>query len=294
MTFFSLNLSIFYSSLTTRPFYVSFPPGEHCDPDTLHWCEKALSKHNIIPIDHWWQTELGWPGAGNAVGLGQFPAKYGACAAPVPGYEVVILDHDGNPVPRGTLGDMVIRHPLPPGTMSTLYNNDERYVDEYLTRHPGYYNTTDAAYFDDDGYLHIMGRTDDVINTAGHRLSTGSMEEILMDHEDVTDCCVIKMKDEIKGEVPVGFVVTKDDVADQDALCKELIAKVRESLGAIAVFKKVAVVKKLPKTRSGKILRGTMTKIANGEAYSVTPTVEDDTIFDYLEPIIQKIARDSS
>ena len=267
-----------------------FLAGEHCDPDTLHWCEQALHDYKIPAIDHWWQTELGWPGVGNAVGLGLFPTKYGACAAPVPGYALDILDDDGHPQPPNQLGNMVIKLPLPPGTLSTLYENDERFVDTYFSRYPGYYDTTDAAYIDDDGYVFIMGRTDDVINTAGHRLSTAGMEEILMAHPDVADCAVIGVNDDIKGQVPVGFVVLiSRSEKDHGEICSELIQSVRETLGPVAAFKKVGVVKALPKTRSGKILRGTMAKIANKLDYSITPTIEDPKIFEYLEPEITKL-----
>jgi propionyl-CoA synthetase len=185
---------------------------------------------------------------------------------------------------------MVIKTPLPPGTLTTLYNSDERYVQEYLTKYPGFYDTGDAAYIDDDGYVFIMGRTDDVINTAGHRLSTGTMEEILMNHSEVADCAVIRVKDDLKGEVPVGLVIiNKGGTMDAEQLQSELVQSVRESLGAVASFKLVGVVKALPKTRSGKVLRSTMAKIAKGQPYTVTPTIEDPNIFEQLEPEIQKL-----
>jgi propionyl-CoA synthetase len=270
-----------------------FLAGEHCDPTTLHWCENALQQYAIPAIDHWWQTELGWPGVGNAVGLGKMPVRYGACAAPVPGYDLHVVDRKGNSLPRNTLGNMVIKLPLPPGTLVTLYNNDERYVKDYLTKYPGFYDAGDAALIDEYGYVHIMGRTDDIINTAGHRLSTGTMEEILMEHSEVADCAVIGVKDSVKGEVPVGFVVTiAGSTKDPQDVSKELIQLVREELGAVASFKKVAVVKALPKTRSGKILRKTMAQIANGEAYSITPTIEDPNIFLYLEQEILKLVQE--
>ena len=270
-----------------------FLAGEHCDPTTLHWCENALKKYDIPAIDHWWQTELGWPGVGNAVGLGLMPVRYGACAAPVPGYDVRVVNRRGESVPPNTLGNMVIKLPLPPGTLATLYNNDERYVKDYLTKYPGFYDAGDAALIDEYGYIHIMGRTDDIINTAGHRLSTGTMEEVLMEHSEVADCAVIGIKDNIKGEVPVGFVVTiAGSTKDPQDVCAELIQLVREELGPVASFKKVAVVKALPKTRSGKILRSTMSQIAKGEAYSITPTIEDPNIFEYLEPEILKLVKD--
>lgn len=271
-----------------------FLAGEHCDPSTLHWCENTLKEYDIPAIDHWWQTELGWPGVGNPVGLGRMPIRYGACAAPVPGYDLRIVDEEGNTLPENTLGDMVIKLPLPPGTLTTLYNNDERHVTEYLSAYPGFYDTGDSAIIDEYGYVHILGRTDDIINTAGHRLSTGTMEEILMEHPDVADCAVIGVKDDLKGEVPVGFVVTiaGSRKKDTDDLRSELIQLVRDNLGPVASFKKVGVVKALPKTRSGKILRATMANIANGKEYKITPTIEDPTIFDYLEPEIQRLVRE--
>jgi len=275
-----------------KKFETLFLAGERSDPDTLRWCENALIKYNVPVIDHWWQTELGWPGVGNAIGLGHIPTRYGACAAPVPGYDLRVFDNAGEEVQPGRLGALAIKLPLPPGTLPSLYKNDERYVHEYLTKYPGYYNTGDAGLIDDDGYIHIMGRTDDIINTAGHRLSTGAMEEILLDHPEVADCAVVGMIDELKGQVPIGFAVTiAGSTIGEDKLQEELVDLVRNELGPVASFKKVAVVKGLPKTRSGKILRGTMAKIANGEPYSVTPTIEDPHIFDWLAPEIVRLAK---
>ena len=267
-----------------------FLAGEHSDPDTLHWCERSLEKYNVPAIDHWWQTELGWPGVGNSVGLGRLPTKYGACAAPVPGFQLAVADDEGHILPHNTLGDLIIKLPLPPGCLTTLYNQHERFVKDYLSKYPGYYDAGDAVFIDDDSYIHILGRNDEVINVAAHRLSTGEMEEILMDHPAVADCAVIAVKDELKGQVPAGFVIEKaGSEVDHDTLKKELIEMVREELGPVASFKMVAVVKALPKTRSGKTLRGTMSKIANGEDYKITPTIEDPTVFDQLEPIIQEL-----
>ena len=267
--------------------------GEHSDPDTLQFCQTALRGYGDVqyPIDHWWQTELGHPGVGNALGLGRMPLRPGGCTAPAPGYDISIVDEEtGLEVPQGELGDMVIRTPLPPGTLATLYNNDQGYVDSYLTKYPGFYDTGDAAYVDEDGYIHIMGRTDDLINVAGHRLSTGGLEEVLQSHPEVADCAVLPVKDTLKGQLPVGFVVTNAGSAvDEEQLKADLVRMVRETVGPVACFKKVAVVSKLPKTRSGKILRGTMSKIANGEEYKITPTVEDPDVFTYLEPIIQDL-----
>ena len=269
-----------------------FLAGEHSDPDTLHWCEHALQEYDIPAIDHWWQTELGWPGVGNSVGLGHFPTKYGACAAPVPGFAVEIFDDDGKLLPPNQLGNMVIKLPLPPGTLTSLYRNEQGFIESYLARYPGYYDTGDAAYIDEQGYVFIMGRTDDVINTAGHRLSTGAMEEILMEHPEVADCAVIGVKDNLKGQVPFGFVtLIAGSEESHDQIRLDLIQRVRETLGPVASFKKVGIVKALPKTRSGKVLRGTMAKIANKENYSITPTIEDPTIFEYLEPEIMKLVK---
>lgn len=267
-----------------------FLAGEHSDPDTLHYCESALSKYGAVSeaVDHWWQTELGWPAVGNAVGLGRIPMRPGACTGPSPGFDVRILDENAADVRPGQLGDMVLKTPLPPGTLLTLYNNDERYVREYLSRYPGFYDTADAAFYDDDGYIHIVGRVDDVINTAGHRLSTGAIEEILMEHPEVADCAVFPVKDAVKGEVPIGLVVlNKGSTIDHAKLKEDLIRGVRDTLGPVASFKTAAAVQALPKTRSGKILRGTMSKIANGEEYTITPTVEDPAVFEYLQPLIE-------
>ena len=229
---------------------------------------------------------------GNAVGLGRIPVVPGACTGAVPGHQVKILDDHGNELPQGQLGNMVLKAPLPPGTLSTLFKNDERFIQSYMKKFPGYYDTADAAFIDKDGYIHILGRVDDIINTAGHRLSTGALEEILMDHPEVADCAVFPVKDEIKGELPVGLVVmNKGSTIEEDTLKTELIQMVRAEMGPVAAFRMVAVVKGLPKTRSGKILRSTMSKIANGEEYTITPTVEDADIFDYLEPVIRDTVR---
>jgi propionyl-CoA synthetase len=264
-----------------------FVAGERSDPSTLHWIENILSKNNVPAIDHWWQTELSFPGAGNAKGLGLIKPKHGACAAAVPGYDIRALGDDGEELPPNTLGNLAIKLPLPPGTLPTLYNNDERYIKDYLSKFPGYYDTMDAGMVDDEGYIHILSRTDDIINVSGMRLSTGAMEEILFEHPDVTDCAVIGVKDDLKGEIPIAFVVvSKRDSSKDSELFDELVSLVRKKLGPVSNFKNVAVVRALPKTRSGKILRQTMRKIANGEDYVITPTIEDPNIFDELQPII--------
>lgn len=271
-------------------FRALFLAGEHSDPATLEYCKAALKDYGIQdPIDHWWQTELGHPGVGNSIGLGRMPMKPGACTAPAVGFDVRVVDETGSELPRGELGRMVIKTPLPPGTLPTLYNNDRGFIDSYMKRFEGFYDTGDAAFIDKDGYIFVMGRTDDLINTAGHRLSTGALEEILQSHPEVAECAVVPVKDEIKGHVPIGFVITnKDCTMDEKQLQSELVQLVRDQMGPVAAFKKVVVVKSLPKTRSGKILRSTMSKIANNEAYTITPTIEDPDVFSYLEPRIRE------
>jgi propionyl-CoA synthetase len=250
-----------------------FLAGERCDPDTLLWAEARLG---IPVIDHWWQTETGWPIAANCVGLGMLPVKPGSPTRAVPGYDVRVLDEDQQPTPLGTVGNVVIKLPLPPGCLPTLFRNDQGYIDTYLSHFPGYYQTSDAGFYDEDGYLFIMGRTDDIINVAGHRLSTGGMEEVLARHPDVAECAVIAAPDELKGEVPVGLVVLKSGVSRGEAeVVAELVHAVREAIGAVACFRSAAVVARLPKTRSGKILRGTARKIAAGSPYAVPPTIDD-------------------
>ena len=262
-----------------------FLAGERSDPELLRWCESNFKGRPAV--DHWWQTELAWPGAGNSIGLGVIPSLPGACAAAVPGHKFSIVDDKGNIQPNGSLGNLVIELPLPPGTLSTLYNNDDRFVSEYLEKFPSYYNSGDEGFIDNDGYIHIMGRTDDAINVAGHRLSTSALEEVLLEHHEVAECAVIGVKDQLKGEIPIGFVtLISDSCITEEKLANELIENVRKSVGPVASFKKVSVVKSLPKTRSGKILRGTMRKIANGEKYTITPTIEDPSIFDVLGPKI--------
>src|SRR3989449_72821 len=257
-------------------FRTLFLAGERCDPDTLHWAEDKLG---VPVVDHWWQTETGWPIAANCVGLGMLPVKAGSPTKPVPGYDVRVLDDDNREMPAGQVGSIAVRLPLPPGSLPTLWNNDEGYETSYLTRHPGHYLTGDAGYKDADGYLYIMSRVDDIINVAGHRLSTGAMEEVLAAHPDVAECAVVGVADEIKGEVPVGFVVTKAGVARSEAeIVRELVEKVREQIGPVAAFKTALVVKRLPKTRSGKILRGTMKKIADGQESSTPATIDDPVI----------------
>lgn len=266
-------------------FRMLFLAGERCDPDTLRWAADRLS---VPVIDHWWQTETGWAIGANPAGLGLLPIRAGSCTKPVPGYAVHVLDDHGEELPPTHTGSIAIRLPLPPGCLMTLWNNDRDFVRTYLSEYPGYYRTGDAGFFDEDGYLWIMGRTDDIINTAGHRLSTGAMEEVLASHPDVAECAVTGVADEIKGEIPVGFVVLKAG-ADRDPaeLEQELVRMVRRRIGPIASFKITLVVRRLPKTRSGKILRGTIKKIADGTPYRVPATIDDPVV---LEEIRESLA----
>ncbi|SFP76033.1 propionyl-CoA synthetase [Tranquillimonas alkanivorans] len=254
--------------------------GERADPDTVNWAADMLG---VPVIDHWWQTETGYAIAANPVGIEHLPVKVGSPSVAMPGYDVRILDEGGHPVPAGTLGAIAVKLPLPPGTLPTLWNAEERFRKAYLDHFPGYYETGDAGYVDEDGYLWIMARTDDVINVAGHRLSTGAMEEVLASHPDVAECAVIGMSDELKGQLPVGFVcLTKGVERPHDEIAKECVALVRDQIGPVAAFKHVAVVDRLPKTRSGKILRATMVKIADGAEVKVPATIDDPAILDEI------------
>ncbi len=264
-----------------------FLAGERCDPSTLDWAERRLG---IPVIDHWWQTETGWPVAANCLGIKRLPVRPGSPTRAVPGYDVRVLDDHGRELPDGEIGAIVIRLPLPPGCLSTLWGAEQRFVDAYLKRFPGDYLTGDAGIRDSDGYLWIMSRIDDVINVAGHRLSTGEMEEALASHPSVAECAVFGAADALKGELPVGLVVLKDGVScDEAALRDELIRRVRDSIGPVAAFKQVAVVERLPKTRSGKILRGAMKKIADGAEWSVPATIDDPAILDEVEAALVRL-----
>lgn len=250
-----------------------FLAGERLDPDTYHWASDLLG---IPVIDHWWQTETGWPIAANCVGIETLPLKPGSPTKPVPGYDVRILDGDGNECGPGVEGAVTVKLPLPPGCLPTLYRDDARFAESYLSRYPGYYLTGDGGHIDADGYLYVMGRIDDVINVAGHRLSTGAMEEVIAAHPDVAECAVIGVEDELKGQLPVGFVVLKAGKdRDHAELERELTAMVRDRIGPVAAFRRAVVVGRLPKTRSGKILRATMRDIAAGRDYRVPSTIED-------------------
>ncbi|TAK48433.1 MAG: propionyl-CoA synthetase [Xanthobacteraceae bacterium] len=261
-------------------FRALFLAGERADPDTVKWAEDTLK---VPVIDHWWQTETGWAIAGNPLGLGALPVKHGSPTVPMPGYDVQIVDEACHPVAANKMGSIVVRMPLPPGCLPTLWRQDERFVESYLGEFPGYYKTADAGFKDDDGYLFIMGRTDDIINVAGHRLSTGGMEEVLASHPDVAECAVIGIKDAMKGEVPCGFAVLKSGADRSPAeIEKELITLVRDKIGPVAAFKIAITVARLPKTRSGKILRGTMKKIADGDAWTMPATIDDPAILDEI------------
>src|SRR3954447_8161766 len=261
-------------------FRTLFLAGERADPPTVQWAEAQLK---VPVIDHWWQTETGWCIAGNPVGLGMLPVKHGSPTVPMPGYRVEVVDEAAKPMPAGSMGSIVIKLPLPPGCLPTLWEQDERCKEAYFNEFPGYYKTSDAGYKDEDGYIFVMGRTDDIINVAGHRLSTGGMEEILASHPDVAECAVLGIKDAIKGEAPCGFLVLKPGVARSHAdIEKEIVSLVREKLGPVAAFKLAITVGRLPKTRSGKILRGTIKKIADGEQWTMPATIEDPKVLDEI------------
>ena len=264
-----------------------FLAGERTDPDTLHWAEEKIG---VPVIDHWWQTETGWAIAANCVGLHQFPVKPGSPTKAAPGWNVRILNAENEPVKTGDIGALCVKLPLPPSSLPTLWNADDRFVESYLKEFPGHYKTADAGYRDEDGYLYIMARTDDIINVAGHRLSTGGMEEVLANHPDVAECAVIGVADDLKGQLPVGFLVLKAGVTkDHTEIVSEVVAMVREQIGPVAAFKQAVVVNGLPKTRSGKILRGTMQKIADNEEYKMPATIDDPAVLDEMDEALQGI-----
>ncbi len=266
---------------------ILFLAGERADPDTIHWAQDMLQ---IPVIDHWWQTETGWTIAGNPMGIEHLPVKIGSPSVPMPGYDIHILDEDGHELPDGELGAIAIRLPLPPGTLPTLWNAEARYRKSYLERFPGYYETGDAGMKDADGYLWIMARTDDVINVAGHRLSTGAMEEILASHPDVAECAVIGVADDLKGQLPMGFLcLTKGVDREHAEIVAECVKLVRERIGPVAAFKLACVIDRLPKTRSGKILRATMAKIADGEDFKTPATIDDPAILDEIRAALGEL-----
>lgn len=266
-----------YDTSCLRALYLA---GERADPDTIVWAQNVLG----VPVyDHWWQTETGWTIAGNPAGIEALPVKIGSPTVPMPGYDVQILDDAGHPVPDGELGAIAVKLPLPPGTLPTLWNAEERFRKSYLNTFPGYYETGDAGMKDEDGYLYIMARTDDVINVAGHRLSTGAMEEVLASHEDVAECAVIGVGDDLKGQLPMGFLCLNSGCnRPHDEIVKEVVKLVRDQIGPVAAFKLATVVDRLPKTRSGKILRATMVKIADGQEFKMPATIDDPAILDEI------------
>ncbi|MCZ6860057.1 MAG: propionyl-CoA synthetase [Alphaproteobacteria bacterium] len=268
-------------------FRTLFLAGERSDPATLEWAEHHLK---VPVIDHWWQTETGWAICANYAGLGFLPVKHGSPTKPAPGWDVRVLGEDQKPVGPGDIGALVCKLPLPPGSLPTLWNADERYKASYLTDYPGYYQTGDAGYIDEDGYVYVMTRTDDVINVAGHRLSTGAMEEVLAELSDVAECAVIGVADDLKGQVPLGFLVLNAGVSrDHADIVREAVSLVREKIGPVAAFKTATVIERLPKTRSGKILRGTMNKIADGLDYKAPATIDDPEILTEIEAALKEI-----
>lgn len=275
-------------------FRMLYLAGERCDPDTLHWAEDKLQ---VPVIDHWWQTETGYAICANCQGIEALPVVSGSPSVAVPGYDVNILNDEGETMAPGEIGSIVVKLPLPPGTFTTLWQAKDRYLSAYFEKFPGYYETGDAGYIDENGYVFVMARTDDVINVAGHRLSTGGMEEVLANHPDVAECAVMGASDELKGQLPVGLVILNSGVTkSHDEICAELIKKVRDDIGPVAAFKSVAVVDKLPKTRSGKILRGTMRSIADSKSWNMPATIEDASVLDEIAKSLKTLgfAKDNS
>jgi propionyl-CoA synthetase len=268
-------------------FRTLFLAGERCDPETLRWAEAKLG---VPVIDHYWQTETGWPVAANCIGIERLPVVAGSPTKAVPGWDLRVLGDDGAELPAGETGALVVKLPLPPGSSPTLWNAEERFRETYLSRFPGYYQTADAGFVDENGYVFVMARTDDIINVAGHRLSTGAIEEVLAAHPDVAECAVIGVADELRGQVPLGLLVLKAGVErDQDEICAEAVQLVRERIGPVAAFKQAVVVERLPKTRSGKILRGTMRRIADAESYTTPATIDDPAILEEITRALERI-----
>jgi propionyl-CoA synthetase len=264
-----------------------FLAGERCDPDTLAWAERQLG---VPVIDHWWQTETGWSIAASCLGIDAPAVVPGSPGRPAPGWDLVVMGPDGQELQPGQVGALCARLPMPPSSLPTLWNADERFVDTYLSAFPGFYQTADAGFIDDDGYVHVMARTDDIINVAGHRLSTGALEEVLTSHPDVAECAVVGVSDQLKGQLPVGFLVLKVGAAGgEDEVVRDVVASVRERVGPVAAFKSAVVVDRLPKTRSGKILRGTIARIANDEPWTMPATVDDPLIFDEIAVALSRI-----
>jgi propionyl-CoA synthetase len=271
-------------------FRTLFLAGERTDPDTLAWAQDQL---NVPVIDHWWQTETGWPICANCVGIELLPVKPGSVCRPVAGWDVQAVDASGRPARSGEMGSLVCRLPLPPGTLPTLWNADARYEQAYLSDFPGFYKTADAGFIDEDGYVFVMTRTDDVINVAGHRLATGAMEEVVASHPDVAECAVIGIADALKGQIPVGLLVLKAGVpeARHARIPSEVVQLIRDRIGPVAAFKTAVIVKRLPKTRSGKVLRSTMRKIAGGQAYDIPATIDDPAVLVEIEDAIRQMRR---
>ncbi|MCB9057036.1 MAG: propionyl-CoA synthetase [Calditrichae bacterium] len=262
-----------------------FLAGERLDPPTYHWLKDLMKDKPVV--DHWWQTESGWPMVANPLGIEKFEVKPGSATKPVYGFDVQVLDDDGKPVKASTEGNIVVKLPLPPGCLPTLWNDEKRFLASYMERFPGYYHTGDGGYIDEEGYVFIMGRTDDVINVAGHRLSTGAMEELIASHPAVAECAVVGINDELRGQVPAGFIVIKDRYKiDEYSLVGELVTMIREEIGSFAYFRQTAVVKRLPKTRSGKILRHIIRKMADGDEFTVPSTIDDVKILDEIKEVL--------
>ena len=276
----------FFKKYDLSSFESLFLAGERADPDTIKWAESLLK---VPVIDHWWQTETSWAISANCAGLGLSKIKYGSACKPVPGYNVKIVKSNGKEAKPNEMGDVVVKLPLPPGTFPTLWNADQKYKDNYMSTYPGYYQTYDAGHIDEDGYVWIMSRTDDIINVAGHRLSTGAMEEVLAEHKDVAECAVLGIADKLKGQLPIGLLVLKTGVTKKhEEISKECVKMIREKVGPVAAFKTAVVIKRLPKTRSGKILRGTVRKIADGESYKMPATIDDPAILDEIKEDLKK------
>jgi propionyl-CoA synthetase len=268
-------------------FKILFMAGERLDPDTIQWSENNLK---VPVIDHWWQTETGWAIAANCMGLHHYPVKYGSPTKAVPGWDVQVVDPTCAKVKAGDIGALVVKLPLPPGALPTLWNNDKGFIASYLEEFPGYYKTADAGFIDQDGYVYVMSRTDDIINVAGHRLSTGAMEEVLSDHPDVAECAVLGVEDPLKGQIPIGFLVLKAGVTkSQSEIIQEVVQMVRKRIGPVAAFKTATVVKRLPKTRSGKILRGTIQKIADNKPFKTPATIDDPATLNEMQQALEGI-----
>ena len=271
----------FFSKYDLSKFEALFLAGERADPDTIKWAESLLK---VPVIDHWWQTETSWAISSNCKGIEMMKTKYGSACKAVPGYDVKVIKPDQSLAKPNEMGDIVVKLPLPPGTFPTLWNADKRYEENYMTNYKGYYQTYDAGHIDDDGYIWIMSRTDDIINVAGHRLSTGAIEEVLSEHQSVAECAVIGIKDQLKGQLPIGLIALKAGVTkDNDMISKECVQMVRNKVGPVAAFKTTLIVKRLPKTRSGKVLRGTIRKIADKEEYKMPATIDDPAILDEIK-----------